>query len=357
MREYGSEQPAIVLPDEYFEHLKDFGRETTFLRCGREALLYASYNCKSEKDATILFPAYCCWSMSAPFIKSGWRIVYYRLNKDLTIDLEYIEYLLKKETPQAILTMNYYGSTDTATAITRIKAIDKNIIVLEDFSHCTFSLKYIWNDQVDYYVSSIRKQIGVCDGAVIMSKKPCNKDLIEADLSEFANNRFVAQTAKRHYTFNKKQESKETFLNIIHECEGIINNFSTIHPISERGKQMLTMINGKEIAYARRENMKHLWNLLNGKVKMIPKIERSFDYAPFSLPILVKNRDTIQQLLAKRGVYAPVLWPLCDEAIAVCPNSAYIADHMLSIPIDQRYNWDDIEDMAATILDILHNNA
>ena len=39
MREYGSEHPAIVLPDRYFEKLSELRREVLFLRSGREALL------------------------------------------------------------------------------------------------------------------------------------------------------------------------------------------------------------------------------------------------------------------------------------------------------------------------------
>ena len=65
MREYGSEHPAIVLPDGYFESMEEYGREVLFMRSGREALLLAAIATSTEKDKTILFPAYCCWSMSA----------------------------------------------------------------------------------------------------------------------------------------------------------------------------------------------------------------------------------------------------------------------------------------------------
>ena len=37
MREYGSEHPAIVLPDGYFESMEEYGREVLFMRSGREA--------------------------------------------------------------------------------------------------------------------------------------------------------------------------------------------------------------------------------------------------------------------------------------------------------------------------------
>lgn len=350
MREYGSEHPAIVVPDGYFEKLSSLGLELTFLRSGREALLYVSCNCKTSKEATILFPAYCCWSMSAPFEKTGWKIVYYRLNEDLTVDEEYFEYLLNTIKVDAILTMNFYGSSSTQNTIAKVKSQNEKIVIIEDFSHCTFSIKQIFNESVDFYVSSIRKSIGVCDGAVLLSKMKCNNQYIQNPLLDFPDKRYCAQVEKRKYNYSKDNDSKYVFLNDIRECESLLNEFNSVCSISEKAMKMLSLINGEYIAFARRQNMKHLWTLLNGKVKMIPGLERCFEGAPFSLPILVSDQDVFQKCLAQNGIYAPVLWPICDEARKVCKNSEYISEHMLSIPIDQRYSWDDIEDMAEKII-------
>lgn len=350
MREYGSEHPSIQLPDGYFEGLKRYGLELTYVRIGREALMYASCNCKPGKETVILCPAYCCWSMTAPFDFTGWTVVYYRLNEDLTIDEEYLEGLLRSRKPDAILTMNFYGSADTRAAIAKVKAINDKITVIEDFSHCTFCLDKIFNEQVDYYVTSIRKSIGVCDGALVLSKKPTNKHYIGAEASDFGVLRLGAQKQKGRYAYSKSLDDKSAFLSELRQGEEMIDKLYGIHPISETSKKMIASVNGEEIAYARRENLKHLWSLLNGKVKMIPGLERCFDGAPFSLPILVDNRDVVQKQLAQKGVYAPVLWPIDEMARKVCEVSSYVSDHMLSIPIDQRYDYDDIEDIASIVL-------
>lgn len=350
MREYGSEHPGIILPDGYFDSFYKMGREVIYLRSGRESLLFVSRNCKFVKHKVILMPAYCCWSMSAPFEKDGWKILYYRLNEDLTVDLDYLRELLEKEPVEAVLTMNFYGSASTDDAVTLVKAHNKEIKVIEDFSHCTFSIGQIFNLNVDYYVSSIRKSIGVCDGAVVLSKDKMGSQFIDIEDPDFANRRAIAQILKGRYSYSNNQGEKLFFLEEIRVCESIINEFLVPRPISDRAKQMLTLINGEEIAYARRENMKHLVGILQGKVKMIPGLERCFDGAPFSLPILVDNRDDLQRNLAQKGVYAPVLWPICKEARDVCSVSTYISDHMLSIPIDQRYNWNDMEEISSIIL-------
>ena len=351
MREYGSEHPAVILPDGYFEHLKEYGREITYLRTGREALLYVSRNCRPDKKPVILCPAYSCWSMIAPFFASNWKVLYYPLNKDLTINEDYLEHALNKITVDVILTMNFFGSASTQSAIRKVKSINPKIKVIEDFSHCTFCFDKIYDKQVDYYVSSIRKSVGVCDGAVVISRIPTNKDYIGRPAPEFGDLRFKAQRQKGLYAVTKSQDDKENFLSQLWFGESMINTIDGVHPISERSLEMLEMLNGENIAFARKENMRHLWNALKYNVEMIPGIERCFDGAPFSLPILVNNRDDVQKQLASKGVYAPVLWPIDDAARHTCNNSAYMADNMLSLPIDQRYDWDDIEDIARIVLE------
>lgn len=353
MREYGSEHPAIVLPDGYFESLSDLGRDIMFLRSGREALLLTAITVCDKKKKTILFPSYCCWSMSAPFEKAGWELVYYRLNEDLTVDTDYLLQLLKEHQPQTVLTMNFYGSACTDEAVRIVKEFNHKIKIIEDFSHCSFSIRQIYNPQVDMYVSSIRKSIGVCDGSLILSKEPIPKHYVQEELKDFADKRFVAQEEKRRYKWSKNQDKKQEFLGTIRECEDIINDFTAVRPISVRAMQMLKIINGQEIAFARRKNMKHLWTLLNGKIHMVPGLERCFDGAPFSVPILVDKRDKVQEELVKKGVYTQLLWPICEKAKEVCPVSKMMDEKMLSVPIDQRYSWDDIEDIAQIIIDVI----
>jgi dTDP-4-amino-4,6-dideoxygalactose transaminase len=328
----------------------------TYLRTGREALLYASCNCKPREAAVILCPAYSCWSMIAPFEFSGWEVVYYRLNPDLTIDEEYLAKLLQTSRPDAILTMNFYGSASTIGAVAMAKLFNEKITVIEDFSHCTFCMDRIYNEQVDYYVTSIRKSIGVCDGALVLSKKPTNKHYIGLESSDFGNLRLVAQQSKGRYAFTKSLDQKDAFLAELRRGEEMIDQLDGIHPISAISMKMLETVNGEEIAFARRVNMKHLWGELQWQVRSVPRIEKSFLGAPFSLPILVENRDDVQRRLAKKGVYAPVLWPINQMARAVCENSAFVSDHMLSLPIDQRYDWDDMEDIAKIVLETVCGN-
>jgi hypothetical protein len=350
MREYGSEHPAVILPDGFFDSLNEFGH-CTWLRSGREALHLVALNIKANNEhPVVLMPAYCCHSMVDPFEKAGWGVVYYPLNGDLTADEQVLFSLLLSKQPRAVLTMNFFGSASTKAAIDIIKTEFPDCICIEDFSHCTFSIRSIFNPEVDYYVSSIRKSVGVCDGSVVISKHPLEESMVQDEETDFSLTRQGSQTIKRRYNYTQDGGSKTSFLIHLRQKEIDLDNFEGVHRISQFAKKQLASLNGKEIAFARRINMKHILGLLSGRIEMVPGIERCLDGAPFSLPIIVENRDEVQKKLALNGVYAPVLWPISDKARTMCSISAKMADKMLSIPIDQRYNYDDIEDIASIVL-------
>ena len=79
----------------------------------------------------------------------------------------------------------------------------------------------------------------------------------------------------------------------------------------------------------------------------------AYNQAPFSMIICAENRSEVQTAMAKVGVYAQVLWPLKDRAKEICSVSKYMEEHMLAIPIDQRYFYDDIMEMGERINSVL----
>ncbi len=202
--------------------------------------------------------------MSAPFEKSGWETVPYRLNEDLTPDEGYLAGVLESRRPAAILTMNFYGSAPTERAVALARKKCPGITIIEDFSHCTFCFERIFNPEVDFYVSSIRKSVGVCDGAVIIGRRPLDTVSMTADETGFSDTRAEAQSSKGRYFYTKDPETKQSFLADLRRCETQLDEFDRPHPMSDRARRMLECINGEQIAFARRENMKHLLAELKG---------------------------------------------------------------------------------------------
>ena len=51
----------------------------------------------------------------------------------------------------------------------------------------------------------------------------------------------------------------------------------------------------------------------------------------------------VQHNLAKEHIYAPVLWPRAYDNVLIDDDVIHIYDHILMIPIDQRYGTDDMD--------------
>lgn len=348
MKEFGSEFHLSYMRDDYFENLSKKYRYSVYLKTGREALLLAAKTIKGKK--VILMPAYCCWSMEASFIQERFKIIYYKLNEDLTVNIKYISQLLEKYHPNIVLTMNYFGFTSTADVIKHIKQYDANIAIIEDFSHCLFDFDSIYNSQVDYYIASIRKSIGVPDGALYLSNKYADNIEIKSSNDVYTSIRINGGRLKTLYQYTISE--KEQFYSCFSKAATMLKEETPIyiHRMSDASHHIINHTYVEACRLARNFNYEHLYEkLCNNKALILPFSPQKMHTSPFTLPVIVENRDAVQTILAQYSVYAPVLWPINSEASKLCNVSRYFAEKMLAIPIDQRYDYYDIEEIGDRI--------
>jgi hypothetical protein len=356
VREFGSEFPSAGLPDNYFDILCSKFQDYEFLRSGRDSLEFVSQNI-IVTNKCILLPAYCCESMIEPFKKTGWRIYFYRLNNDLTVDIENMIELIRDLSPRAVLLMNFFGLSQTQMAVNLIKNTFDGIFIIEDFTHCLFSFDNIYNSNVDYYVASIRKWIGINDGAIVLSKTVLHdKPLFRR--SAFVELRKKSQILKKQYLVKGDFSLKEEYRDKLQKAEMSLAEDKFISKISDDSLTLLRLICASEIQYARQQNFRHLFDLIKGipEISFPLNIETLSSSCPFSLPILTEQRDEVQKAFAFHGVYAPLLWVLDDEAQTVSCIAELMERKMLSLPIDQRYGYEDMKEIAHIIHTVYNQN-
>ncbi len=237
-REFGSAIPLEAVPDNYFQELEQRFKSHGYLTTGRGALMLVGQSIESE-NKHIYIPAYSCESMIKPFKDCGWKVTLYPLNDDLTISKEFVEQMKENEEKNySILTMNYFGVAGTKEKVEEIKSKRSDIIIIEDFTHCLFSLEEIYSDKVDYYVGSIRKSLGVADGAIVLSNHPL-KEAVEVLDSSFVTKRLKALKEKDDYSVEKKDTQKEEFRKILGEAEHEIDEKITTEKMSNISKIVL----------------------------------------------------------------------------------------------------------------------
>ncbi|HOU95414.1 MAG TPA: hypothetical protein PLN06_02165 [Bacteroidales bacterium] len=352
MREFGSEFYVNEPKNDFIDLFSSF-RTQKFLSTGREALGLVADSISVYRE-TILIPAYCCNSMIQPFLTRGWEIHYYPLNNNFSVKEPELISLCHKYSPKAILLMNYFGVSKTESIASRIKSEFRDIILIEDFTHVLFSPAVFTNKYIDYFAASIRKWIPIYDGAIFLSRNYLTIPEFEQN-NDFLKLRREGQQGKYNYTYCKDDALKISFRNSLKKAEQLLDSQNFVHSISEESFEILKHLNINNLAYSRRNNYFHLKSLLEivDGISIPVKYADYSDTIPFSFPVLLANRDLVQTKFADRGLYAPVLWPLNDSCRKVCQFSCRMADEMLSIPIDQRYNFDDIEDIASIIKSVL----
>ena len=364
--------------------------DVRFLRCGRDAIGYVCEDIKSafegqEYSFVALLPALCCDSMYRPFEVHGVKVLFYGINEDLSVDTDSLKKTIDKaykeggdNTVVMALTAVYYGITDIKELDACIKSMDSNVIVIEDVTQGVLAPDTFDKENADYIIGSIRKWMGVPDGAVAIknsqhgdsSSKLFTIQPVKGENS-FATERSKALKMKTRYLENGDQDLKSEFRALLGHAEDTLTDGADIYEISDESREYLQSVPLKNIVSTRNNNYDTLYELLEKSVhnnvyfKLFPK--KSPENPAFMLPVLMDtdrlskdlisgqsiDRDEFERLLAAKGIYAPVLWPVCDDAAKVSPISKDISDHILCFWIDQRYDRFDMVQSAECFEEVI----
>ena len=346
MREFGSEFEIGYLPNNYFRSIAGLMPYSAYTRSGREAVGLAL---EGMKPGVALLPAYCCWSMALPFDVAGWRVAYYPLDKGLGVDCDRLTNRIEELHPDVVLVMDYFGFTPTADAVNEIRKASKDILIIEDFTQCLFSLEEKWNDEVDCYVASIRKSVGVPDGGMVLSNRTLNLGMLSDERTPFVEHHLQAGVLKKRYGYSANSDQKQMFRNLQAAAGTEIKADYNLYRISSEAIAIMEHTDVETVKFARKKNYRHFFELLKDNHQFRIMFAPDGNEAPFMFVINSPRRDELQKAFAQKGVYCQVIWPLSEEAKAICAVSKEMEETMLAIPIDQRYSYDDIEEMGQRI--------
>lgn len=348
VREYGSnfeyEVDIGYLPE---DRVEDYNN-VAFLSNGRECL-YAIGKAH-QKNHTVLMPALCCLSMVQPFRQLGRNIQYYDLNDDLTINMESLG--SKMSDNSILLIMHYYGRNSfDPESLQNFISNYKNIIVIQDCTQNCFSKK-LYNGSGDYYIGSLRKWMGIPDGAFVASR---NGEFIchasESDAEEIGK-MSKAMQQKALYMQNGDMTLKQSFRKTFAEHMQLLKGQIAPHRMSEISGRILKNLDTDMLCEKRRNNYNRLLSVLSIEFPYITKYCVAQN-CPLCLPVVVSERDNVQRELAQRGIYTQVLWPLPDDSKGLCAVSDYFSGHMLAVPIDQRYSESDMDYIYRNLIEVL----
>ena len=189
---------------------------------------------------------------------------------------------------------------------------------------------------------------------------PLAEDVLETG-EEYARERLVPLVQKWEYLKEKERRTggaltagwlprKAEYLKRNRNLENALDCYQGVRRISRISAEILSRVDEEGARRRREENYHALYQHICGMKRLWAILPEKETHAPLYLPVYVKERDSLQRFLAGYGIYAPVLWPVGEENKDFLQgDGTYIFEHMLALPIDQRYDAGDMEQLAEVL--------
>lgn len=300
------------------------GPAVSYVQTGRQALATIAAHYSKQGRDHLLVPGFLCESMLVGFDHQHWNVVFYKVTDHLTID--YNDVLRKVTDPDrtVVMTVAYFGNEPTDEHIRVVKQLQNvGARVIEDETHRVLgSLEPLG----DVAMASLRKVLPVADGAYIRGGLEVKPSIAR---------RHPGWQAMQHKSDGDIARAQETYA----EANEVLKTWlSPPAVISERSLGTLLTLNYEKLRQRRRENARTLRRaIVNiGGVKPVVSAE-----IPSHLAIRISNPKRIQKRLAERGIFCPIHWPQPR-----CLRGNTWKDDLLSLPVDHRYEPDDMLHIA-----------
>lgn len=371
--------------DTIFTYLEDF--QAIYTDSGRSSLRLLSGLLQGE---AILLPDYICGTV-ADALPEDCRIIYYPVNLRFQINMEKLEELLHSHSVRFLYLMHYFGSLQQKNVIAHIAYLKQeyHLTIIEDTTHSLFTAKKTIGD---YIVASLRKWFPIPDGGVLYAEK--GHFLSEPPLTKKpASQKVEAMLLKKLY-LTEGFDCNAKYREIFTKEEAAFQHQTGVYQMSDIAHFLLAHFPIAPMCHSRQRNAALLLEGLRGmqrirgdcsiqcirKGSSIQSIEEGYSMqcrskkrgmqckaegqnmqceseilqhsygiavnlkpaeVPLALPIYAAQRDMLRSLLIKRNVYCAVHWPLGHPA--AYGDSRWIGEHILSLPLDQRYQKEDME--------------
>lgn len=284
------------------------------LNCGRNALAYLL---QAKKIKKILMPKFMCDSCDQVLKENEVNVEYY------SIGLDFKPHISKRTKLDWLYVVNFYGQLTNDY----IKSLGENVIV--DNAQAYFQ------DPIPNFdtIYTCRKFFGVADGAILYTDKRIN--IKEQDLS----------FDRMHFLLGRYEKTASEFYD-----EYVYNN-SLFHnePLKKMSRLTQNLLNGIDYDYVKRRRTNN-FIYLDNQLKKINRLKLIIPEGPFMYPLFINNGAEIRKKLQKKNIYIPILWPSVLKNCNKDDLEYDLANNILPLPVDQRYDIQDMEYMVKEVL-------
>ena len=289
----------------------------------------------------IWLPSFLCPTILSAFEKFLSRIEYFKINNELKLaSFNIIDKLRPKD---LFLFIDYFGFPFEPELISELR--NKGVTLIQD---CSQALFFDWKQsKADFCVYSPRKFVGVPDGGIlhIHYKEDINFPKLQNPPEEILHHLFTAVIMRRQFDIygGNRVWNKHFSLGLSQFTPGYFK-------MSEFSSVLLRYaFNYQQIQQQRRINYQILSSKLRD-IAIFPDLEE--DIVPFGFPIKVEKRNQLQKKLFQNNIYPPIHWNIKNHVPLRFSDSHQLSHQIMTLPCDQRYNEDDMNQMADIIKEL-----
>lgn len=301
---------------------------------GRSALYHIL---RSVKVKCVWLPDYLCISVVEAVKKSGIKYLFYELDNNLDPKFE----TLAPDEYDAVLLIDYFGLKNLSAIEERFASLYPYTVLIEDDVQAYFDFEKGLNPYVHFSFTSLRKTFAVPDGGLVHTK---HKILAASSENTFAQYKLKGGSLK----FNRSEGVDDSeYLSLFEKGEEMIDeNYDSLMSLDSR--MLFAGVDADAVSRKRKENaafiVKGLKELGIKTILPVPQ-----DKTPLFIPIYLEDRNKVRKAMFQHNIFCPVHWPLDGMPVK---KGAEMAEHELSLIVDQRYTADDMN----RILNILADN-
>jgi len=342
-----------------------------FTEGGRNAL-YMALNCIGIKpNQSILLPAYHCLSMVAPVVWSGADAQFYKINPDLSINIEDIKKKITSET-KAILAVHYFGFARDLSELSEL-CRKHSIFLIEDCAHAFFrALGFeTKQDKGDFAVISLKKFFPVSDGGILLMKNGGWNPPVQTSIGFVKQLKDILNLLEESYRYDRL--GKKGIVSLFFENMNRLRNKRKKKPslpsggeksdldrvkawfdpgnannrISTASKLIFTHSNLKLISDQRRKNYGYLLDNLGGLDTVRPLFSKmDEETVPYMFPLVLNNPDSDFKKLKFQKI---PIWRWEELCMTDCETSRYFSKHLIQLPCHQSLRKQELDEIIKAV--------
>ena len=298
---------------------EEYHKGAISVNSGRHAL---EYLIRAKKIKKIYLPYFLCNSVKEHCVKCGCEYELYHVDENF---LPIFDFNLQSD--EFLYIVNYYGQIKDKE-ILDIKKKYTNLILdnAQDFFR-----KPIENIDTIY---TCRKYFGVCDGGYVYTDKKLNMELKQSISYDRMN-----------YILGRYEEGASKF----YKESSINNKYFDSAELMYMSKLTHNLLRGIDYDYVI-EKRNQNFAFLNEHLFNINAIKLRQPNGAFMYPLYIENGENKKSELIKNKIYVPTLWNDMFKEKGYTLFEENFVKNIIPLPIDQRYNIDDMK----IILEVLN---